>query len=123
MLGFQPVGRPNARHSRRPVLRTGCSQSFGVTIGSVEWEEEVERYDRHSPTRTQAQSARKTVEAGTAKLNWKRCKADGPDATKLPGCRKLYVPLDGQGASEAPYGFIFQLIQKPDDSLAGVDAV
>src|ERR1019366_5449376 len=81
-----------------------------IEFGSVEWGEEVERYDRHSPARAQAQSARKTIEADTAKLDWKRCKADGPGGTKLPGCRKLYVPLGKEGASHAPYGFVFQLI-------------
>ncbi|HVY77882.1 MAG TPA: hypothetical protein VG898_05190 [Solirubrobacterales bacterium] len=29
---------------------------------------------------------------------------------------KLYVPL-GRGASEAPFGFVFQLAQDPDGSL------
>jgi hypothetical protein len=89
-----------------------------VEFGAVEWSEEVERYDRRSPARVHAQSARKTIEAGTTNLDWRRCKADGPGATRLPGCRKLYVPLGRQGASEAPYGFVFQLIQKPDNSLA-----
>jgi hypothetical protein len=89
-----------------------------IEFGSIEWEEEVERYGPHSPARAQAQSARRTIEAGTAKLDWKRCKADGPDGTKLPGCRKLYAPFGKQGAAEAPYGFVFQLIQKPDNSLA-----
>jgi hypothetical protein len=89
-----------------------------IEFGLVEWEEEVERYDRRSPARAQAQSARKTIETGTAKLDWKRCKTDGSGATRLPGCRKLYVPLGRQGASDAPYGFVFQLIQKPDGSLA-----
>lgn len=89
-----------------------------IEFGSVEWREEVERYDRRSPARTHAQSARKTIETGTAKLDWKRCKADGPGGTKLPGCRKLYMPLGRQGASEAPCRFVFQLIQKPDGGLA-----
>jgi hypothetical protein len=64
-----------------------------VEFGTVEWREEVERYDRRSLARAQAQSARKTIEAGTSKLDWKRGKAEGPGATRLPGCRKLYVPL------------------------------
>jgi hypothetical protein len=89
-----------------------------VEFGAVEWSEEVERYDRRSPARAQTQSARKTIEASTTKLDWKRCKADGPGATRLLGCRKLYVPLGRQRASEAPCGFVFQLIQKLDDSLA-----
>lgn len=71
-----------------------------VEFGAVEWSEEVERYDRRSPARAQAQSARKTIQAGTRKLDWKRCRADGPGATRLPGCRKLYVPIGRQGASE-----------------------
>ena len=91
--------------------------SVPIEFGSLEWEEEVERYRPRSPARAQAQSARRAIEAG-AKLHWKRCKTDGPDGTKLPGCRKLYVPLGKVGAGEAPYGFVFQLIQKPDGSLA-----
>jgi len=101
-----------------PDSPAGGLPPVSVEFGSVEWGEEVERYDRRSPARAQAQSARKRIEAGKAKLDWKLCKAEGPGATKLPGCRKLYIPLGGQGASEAPYGFVFQLIQKPDDSLA-----
>jgi hypothetical protein len=89
-----------------------------IEFGALEWEEEVERYGPRSPARSQAQSARRTIKVGKTKLDWKRCKADGPNGTKLPGCRKLYVPLGKDGASEAPYGFVFQLIQKPDDSLA-----
>jgi hypothetical protein len=89
-----------------------------IEFGSLEWEEEVERYSPRSPARARAQSARRTIEAGKAKLDWKRCKPDGPGGTKLPGCRKLYVPLVKAGPAEAPYGFVFQLIQKPDDSLA-----
>jgi hypothetical protein len=101
-----------------PDAPAGGLPSVSIEFGSVEWREEVERYDRRSLARVQAQSARRTIEAGTAKLDWKRCKADGPGATKLPGCRKLYVPLGRQGASGALSGFVFQLIQKPDGSLA-----
>jgi hypothetical protein len=101
-----------------PDTPAGGLPPVSIEFGSIEWREEVERYDRRSPAGAQSQSARKTIEAGTAKLDWKRCKAEGPGGTKLPGCRKLYVPLGRQGASQAPYGFVFQLIQKPDDSLA-----
>lgn len=101
-----------------PDTPAGGLPPVPVEFGSVEWIEEVERYDRRSPARAQAQGARKKIEACKAKLDWKRCKADGPGGTRLPGCRKLYVPLGKQGASQAPYGFVFQLIQKPDDSLA-----
>ncbi len=89
-----------------------------IEFGALEWEEEVERYRPRSTARTQAQSARNAIEASSARLDWKRCKTDGPGRTKLPGCRKLYIPLGKKGPSEAPYGFVFQLIQKPDDSLA-----
>jgi hypothetical protein len=101
-----------------PDIPAGSPPPVPIEFGLLEWEEEVERYDPRSPARTQAQSARKAIEAGKAKLDWKRCKADGPRRTKLPGCRKLYVPLGREGASRAPYGFVFQLIQKRDDSLA-----
>jgi hypothetical protein len=101
-----------------PDIPAGGPPRVPIEFGSLEWEEEVERYDPRSPARTRAQSARKAIEAGTTKLDWKRCRAEGPGGTKLPGCRKLYVPLGREGASEAPHGFVFQLIQKPDKSLA-----
>ncbi len=88
-----------------------------IEFGSLEWAEEVERYGPARLLGRKAQSARRMIAVGTANLDWRRCKADGPGGTKLPGCRKLYVPLGKEGASEAPYGFVFQLIQKPDDSL------
>lgn len=101
-----------------PDSPAGGSPRVPIEFGGIEWQEEVERYSPRSVARTQAQSARMTIEYGKAHLNWKRCKADGPGGTELPGCRKLYVPLGKQGASQAPYGFVFQLIQKPDHSLA-----
>jgi hypothetical protein len=101
-----------------PDIPAGGRPPVPVEFCSLEWSEEVERYDPRSPARTQAQSARKAIEAGRAQLDWKRCVADGPGETKLPGCRKLYVPLGKEGPSQAPYGFVFQLIQKPDSSLA-----
>jgi hypothetical protein len=101
-----------------PDIPAGGPPPVPIEFGSLEWEEEVERYDRRSRARVKAQSARKAIEVGRGKLDWKRCQADGPGGTKLPGCRKLYVPLGREGASLAPYGFVFQLIQKPDGSLA-----
>ncbi len=101
-----------------PDIPTGGRPSVPVEFGSLEWREEVERYDPRSPARIQAQSARKTIEAKSTKLGWMRCKADGPGRTKLPGCLKLYVPLGKEGSSQAPYGFVFQLTRMPDDSLA-----
>jgi hypothetical protein len=35
-----------------------------------------------------------------------------------PACQKLYIPLGKQGASDAPYAFVFQLVQNEDRSLA-----
>ena len=89
-----------------------------IDFGSIEWEQEVERYHPSSRARAQAQSARKAIETGTAKLDWKRCRPESGDRTELPGCHKLYVPLGKQGASAAPYGFVFQLVQNPDRTLA-----
>jgi hypothetical protein len=101
-----------------PIAPVGGLPSVSIEFGAVEWDEEVERYDRRSLARLQAEGARKQIEAGTMQLNWRRCQADGPGGTNLPGCRKLYVPLGKQGSSEASFGFVFQLIQKPDGSLA-----
>lgn len=96
----------------------GALPPASIEFGLVEWQQEVERYDRRSPARIQAQNAREKIEAGRAELNWHRCEADGPAGTKLPGCRKLYVPIGRPGASGAPFGFVFQLIQKSDGGLA-----
>jgi hypothetical protein len=56
--------------------------------------------------------------AGRSSPTGKRCRAeDSPDGTSLPGCVKLYVPLDKEGASDAPYGFVFELDQAADKTL------
>lgn len=57
-----------------PDTSAGWQQPVSIEFGAVEWREEVERYDRRSPAHAQAQSARKTIEAYTTKLDWKRCK-------------------------------------------------
>jgi hypothetical protein len=91
--------------------------SVSVRFDREEWLEEVERLDERSLARVQAERARREIEAGTPTLSWQRCEAEGEGATSLPGCNKLYVPLGKQGASEAPFGFVFQLAQDPDGSL------
>jgi hypothetical protein len=88
-----------------------------IEFGSVEWQEEVGRLDPRSPARARAESARKAIETGSVELLWRRCQAEGPGGTKLPGCLKLYVPLGKDAPSEAPYGFVFQLVAKRDGSL------
>jgi hypothetical protein len=88
-----------------------------IRFDQEEWLEEVERLDERSPSRIHAERARREVASGKATLDLKRCEADGEGATVLPGCSKLYVPLGKQGASEAPFGFVFQLAQDPDGSL------
>lgn len=92
--------------------------SASVEFGSAEWREEVERLDQHSPARVQAQRARREIESGRSDLAWQRCEANGPGGTRLPGCRKLYVPLGKPGASASPFGFVFRLTQKADGGLA-----
>ena len=80
-----------------------------LVFGGSEWEEEVERFERKASARQRAESARREIEAGQRKLVWRPCEAEGPGGTRLPGCRKLYIPLGEEGASAAPYGFVFQL--------------
>jgi hypothetical protein len=97
-------------------LRSNPS-SVPVRFDREEWRQEVERLDKHSVARVQAERARREIEVGTTSLNWQRCEAEGNSGTSLPGCNKLYVPLGKQGASEAPFGFVFQLAQDSDCSL------
>ena len=82
------------------------------------WDEEVRRLEERSPARLQAERARKEIEAGGTELDWRRCESEGADRTSLPGCRKLYVPLRQEGASSAPYGFVFRLTQNEGDRLS-----
>jgi hypothetical protein len=96
----------------------GKMSAFAIEFGAEEWQEEAERYRPSAIPRARAQSARRTIEAGSARLKWRRCRSeDGPSGTRLPHCLKLYVPLDREGASAAPYGFVFQLQRMADDSL------
>ena len=88
-----------------------------LVFGDTEWTEEVERYDPNAAARTRAEVARREIESGRAKLAWRPCEPVGRDGTRLPGCRKLYVPLGGEGASASPFGFIFLLV-KTEDGLA-----
>jgi hypothetical protein len=88
-----------------------------IRFDQEEWLEEVERLDERSPSRIQAERARREIESGKATLGLKKCEAEGEGGTVLRGCSKLYVPLGKQGASEAPLGFVFQLVQDPDGSL------
>jgi hypothetical protein len=90
-----------------------------VRFSSEEWAEEVERLAPNSAARLEAQRARRQVESGTARLAWKRCRTDGAaDGTNLPECLKLYVPLGKEGASEAPFGFVFRLQRERDGALS-----
>ena len=88
-----------------------------IAFRSPVWEEEVERLDSRAAGRIHAERAHREIEGGRAALAWKRCKAAGDDGTELSGCSKLYVPLDAQGASAAPYGFIFRLAKTADNEL------
>jgi hypothetical protein len=88
-----------------------------IRFDREEWLEEVERLDRRSTGRVQAERARREIEADTAVPAWRRCEPDAPDGTRLIGCVKLYVPLERHGASAAPFGFDFQLAQDSDGSL------
>jgi hypothetical protein len=90
---------------------------IAIQFGAEEWREEVDRYQSSAMSRARAQSARKSIEAGSVSLDWKRCRAEhGPSGTRLPHCLKLYVPLDQKGASSAPFGFVFQLQRRKDGS-------
>lgn len=80
-----------------------------VEIDSEVWAEEVERLRPDGLARRQAERARKAIEADRSGLAWKPCQAEGPQGTKLARCVKLYVPLGQEGASAAPYGFVFRL--------------
>jgi len=84
---------------------------IAFVFAEATWSQEVGRLRERSPARAQAERARREIEEGSSVQRFK-CKAEGDDGTRLPGCIKVYVPLGRQGASEAPYGFVFQVIQR-----------
>ncbi|HEU4906018.1 MAG TPA: hypothetical protein VFT19_07875 [Solirubrobacterales bacterium] len=88
-----------------------------VAFGRQEWIEEVERFEPGAVARARAEGARKEIESGGRKLHWRRCDPESDSGAHLPGCRKLYLPLDAEGASAAPYGFVFQLVKTADNTL------
>lgn len=85
-----------------------------IWFGDREWGEEVERLRERSTARAQAERSRREIESSAATLDLRKCKAQGDDGTRLIGCMKVYVPLGRQGASEAPFGFVFQLAKNSD---------
>lgn len=91
--------------------------SVSFRFDHEEWAQEVDRLDQNAKSRVQAERARRLVEASDDRIALRRCETGGGDGTNLPGCAKLYVPLGKDGASHAPYGFVFQLAQTPDGSL------
>jgi hypothetical protein len=88
-----------------------------IRFGEHEWREEIERLRERSSARTQAERSRREIESSKAALDLRKCKAEGDDGTRLIGCVKLYVPLGRQGASEAPFGFVFQLAKISDGAF------
>jgi hypothetical protein len=108
-----------------PAARiVGCVPAADKKLSSVpvrfdheEWAQEVERLDVRSRARIQAEKALREIEGGITTLDLRLCEGDEKGRTVLPGCAKLYLPLGRQGASDAPFGFVFQLAQNPDGSL------
>ena len=84
--------------------------SAPLIFGTKEWVEEVHRLGAKSASRLRAEVARREIEAGVAMV-WRPCEPESSDGTHLPGCRKVYVPLAAEGASAAPYGFVFRLVR------------
>lgn len=93
------------------------SPSAPIFFGEREWAEEVERFEANALARVQAERARREIEAGNRKLTWLSCEAEHESGAHLPGCRKLYLPLDAEGASAAPHALIFQLVKTAENTL------
>ena len=80
------------------------------------WIEEVDRFDAGSRAHTAATVARRQIDRPGARVVVRACDAEGSDGTRLPGCAKLYVPLDVE-PSGAPLGFVFALRTGPDETV------
>lgn len=86
------------------------------------WAEEVERLGAEGPARKSALGARAEIERSGARVPVRRCEADGPAGTRLPGCAKVYVPIEVE-PSRAPYGFVFALRMDPGTGRVGLRLV
>jgi hypothetical protein len=91
-----------------------AAQGFGKRQISVEfpvkaWAGEVEQLRPGSRARAAAERARRELELGVGAPAWFPCAAVGADGTVLPCCVKAYVPFGREGASAAPFGFVFRL--------------
>lgn len=112
---------PAATYPADVTLAKGALPAIAITFGTEEWRQEVERYEANSPARIKAEGARRDIEGGRVKRGWMKCRSEGSaDGTSLAGCVKIYVPLGKEGASEAPYGFVFELEMRSDGAL-GLD--
>lgn len=112
---------PAATYPAGVTPTEGDLPAISITFGTEEWRQEVERYEPNSPARIKAEGARRDIEGGRVKRGWMKCRSEGSaDGTSLTGCVKIYVPLGKDGASEAPYGFVFELEMRSDGTL-GLD--
>jgi len=80
---------------------------LGVRIGTLVWQQEVERYDQGSQARAAGERERSTLERhGVNVTNLEACAEEGPDRTRLGGLVKLYVPVSDAPPSRRPFGFV-----------------
>lgn len=78
------------------------------------WAEEVGRFERSLASL--ARAARTAIERPGARIPILGCEPHGPDGTRLPGCAKVYVPLETE-PSRAPYAFVFQFVRRDDPGV------
>lgn len=91
---------------------------FPVVVDTDVWEQEVERLAARSEARQAAEAARRVIEdEGIPQGLLARCEAQATDGTRLEGCLKARVPLGRRASSEAPFGFVFEPVMDPRDSL------
>lgn len=77
------------------------------------WAEEVGRFGTSSDAYLEAEKARAAIERAGSRIAIRPCLSLGPDATRLSGCAKAYVPLEGTTAG-APFGFVFSIDREKD---------
>lgn len=73
------------------------------------WAADVERpYRASSRARVAAEVARRAFEKdGVPESELLACEPEGPDATQLEDCLKVYLPLGPSDPAERPFGMVF----------------
>jgi hypothetical protein len=93
-----------------------AARRLAVRFDEVVWREAVRGFSGE-PLQIAASARLAAERQGVALAEVLPCEAQGPDATQLAGCVKLYLPPGGGPPSERPYAFVFRLARASEGEI------